>query len=530
MTELPYEQQKSHATLLVYGAIVTISFFLSLVSSFCYYLTTLKASENLHGAMTEAIIKAPALFFDTNPVGRILNRFSKDTGCMDDLLPGQSLFAIQLLLFAFSGSVLSAISNLWLFFVCTPLMLLFIFLAKFYLRSSREIRRIEAMTCSPVYSCIADTVAGLEVIRSSSMEEAFIKRLYRYLDKNSSALLMLKASARWLSVCGNTLVNFLFLAVPVGALLVTQSPALAGMTLTYIFQMLDITQYAIRIASDTENHMTSVERVMNYASIESEPGYNTDTLPPEQWPYEGGLTLCDLSLAYLKDAPKVLNNIDIRIAPKEKVGIAGRTGAGKSSLVAALFRMPEPEGKIIIDGLNIKDLNLQASRRAMTVIPQDPVLFSGSLRRNLDPFSLYEDHELWRTLEEVQLKTVIQQLPGQLEYKLRESGSNFSVGERQLVCLARALLQKSKIIILDEATANVDYKTDHLIQEAIRKSFKDSTVLTIAHRLNTIMDYDKVLVIDKGRVVEFDKPEVLLKNDMGYYTQLVKTGNINASQ
>ena len=166
----------------------------------------------------------------------------------------------------------------------------------------------------------------------------------------------------------------------------------------------------------------------------------------------------------------------------------------------------------------------------MTVIPQDPVLFSGSLRRNLDPFSLYEDHELWRTLEEVQLKTVIQQLPGQLEYKLRESGSNFSVGERQLVCLARALLQKSKIIILDEATANVDYKTDHLIQEAIRKSFKDSTVLTIAHRLNTIMDYDKVLVIDKGRVVEFDKPDVLLENDMGYYTQLVKIGNINSSQ
>ena len=184
---------------------------------------------------------------------------------------------------------------------------------------------------------------------------------------------------------------------------------------------------------------------------------------------------------------------------------------------------------MIIDGVNIMDLNLQASRRSMAVITQDPVLFGGSLRRNLDPFSLYEDHDLWSALEEVQLKTLVQQLPDQLEYKLRESGSNFSVGERQLVCLARALLQKSKIIILDEATANVDYKTDRLIQEVIRNRFKDCTVLTIAHRLNTIMDYDKVLVMDQGRVVEFDKPEVLLQNNNGYFYRLVQTQNMTTS-
>ena len=175
--------------------------------------------------------------------------------------------------------------------------------------------------------------------------------------------------------------------------------------------------------------------------------------------------------------------------------------------------------------MNIKNLNLQASRRSMAVITQDPVLFSASLRKNLDPFYLYQDHDLWRALEDVQLKTMVQQLPDQLEYKLRESGSNFSVGERQLVCLARALLQRSKIIILDEATANVDFKTDRLIQEVIRSRFKDSTVVTIAHRLNTIMDYDKVLVMEQGRVVEFDKPEILLQNKNGFFSCLVQTQN-----
>ena len=186
--------------------------------------------------------------------------------------------------------------------------------------------------------------------------------------------------------------------------------------------------------------------------------------------------------------------------------------------------------QVVIDDVNIRDLNLQAARRSMAVITQDPVLFSGSLRVNLDPFSLYDDHDVWMALEEVQLKTLVQQLPGHLEYKLKESGSNFSVGERQLLCLARALLQKSKIIILDEATANVDYQTDHLIQDVIRNRFKESTVLTIAHRLNTIMDYDKVIVIDQGRVVEFDKPEVLLQNKTGFFSRLVQSHKTSENQ
>ncbi|KAJ7388546.1 hypothetical protein OS493_036913 [Desmophyllum pertusum] len=226
MTEMPFEEQKSYNTLLVYGAIVTVSLILTTVSSFCFYLAALKASENLHDQMTKAVMKAPVLFFDTNPVGRILNRFSKDIGSMDDLLPGQFLFAVQLLLYFFTATVLSAVTNVWLVITCTPLTLLFIYLAKYYLKSAREIRRLDSITCSPVYSCIADTVAGLEVIRSSEMEEEFLQRFYRYLDKNTAAAIMLKASTRWLSIRGDSLSNFLVTSVSAGALFATQSPGI----------------------------------------------------------------------------------------------------------------------------------------------------------------------------------------------------------------------------------------------------------------------------------------------------------------
>jgi len=224
MTEMPFNQQKSYPTLLVYGSIVTGSLLLTTISSFCFYLAALKASENLHDQMTKAVMNAPVLFFDTNPVGRILNRFSKDVGCMDDILPGQFLFAIQLCLYFFTAAILSAVVNVWLFITCAPLTVLFIYLAKYYLISAREIRRLEAITCSPVYSLITDTVAGLEVIRSSEMENDFLQKFYKCQDKNTAALFLLKAATRWLAFRGDLLSNFLVISVSAGALLATQNP------------------------------------------------------------------------------------------------------------------------------------------------------------------------------------------------------------------------------------------------------------------------------------------------------------------
>ena len=273
--------------------------------------------------------------------------------------------------------------------------------------------------------------------------------------------------------------------------------------------------------------MTSAERIFSYTQIESEPGYEMEIQPPENWPTEGSLQVDDLSLVYYEGGPKVLNEISFSAKPQEKIGVAGRTGAGKSSLVSALLRMPEPTGYIIVDGINIGSLNIQGARHAFSVIAQDPILFTGPLRMNLDPFERYSDNDIWQSLEDVGLKHAMKKLPRQLLTEVRECGANFSVGERQLLCLARALLLRNKIIVLDEATANVDYETDRRIQETIRSSFQECTVITIAHRLNTIMDYDKILVLSNGKVVEFDKPDALIKKEGGHFAQLYRSSCSN---
>lgn len=314
--------------------------------------------------------------------------------------------------------------------------------------------------------------------------------------------------------------------------IISQIPFLAGtlgLSLVYAISTVGQLQFAMRQTADVENMMTAVERVITYTELPKEPTYDISKKPPPDWPQDGGLRFEDLSLTYYEGGPQVLKNISININAREKVGVAGRTGAGKSSLVSALFRMPEPAGNIYIDGLALSEFNVQSTRPVISVITQNPTLFSGPLRINLDPFSRFTDAEVWSVLEQVQMKSKIQELPGELYFELSESGNNFGVGERQLLCLARSLLNKNKIIVMDEATANVDFSTDRRIQETIRSKFQDCTVITIAHRLNTIIDYDKVLVMDKGTVVEFDKPSVLLQDNDGVLTELFRNQQVALS-
>ena len=283
---------------------------------------------------------------------------------------------------------------------------------------------------------------------------------------------------------------------------------------------MNLTQFTVRQLTDIETLMTSVERAMTYTELESEPGYNVQRNPLELWPHEGNIAFKDVSLTYYPGGPQSLKDITLNINGGAKVGIAGRTGAGKSSFVAALTRMPEADGDILIDNVCIRDINLQESRRAITILGQNPALFIGTVRQNLDLMEQFEDAELWRALEKVQLKSLVENLEGQLDHKLLEHGANLSVGERQLICLARVLLQQKNIVILDEPTAHVDPDTEQTIWNIVREELKSSTVITIAHRLNTIRDSDKILVLKNGEVAGFDTFNVLINRKGGILSEL----------
>lgn len=282
------------------------------------------------------------------------------------------------------------------------------------------------------------------------------------------------------------------------------------------------------MSADFETQLVSCERVMEYGKLESEAELKIEGKePPREWPTFGEIVFRKVSLWYSKTMPAVLKDISFEIEPGEKVGIVGRTGAGKSSLVSILFRLVEPEGVIMIDNVDIQSIGLHDLRTKISIIPQDPVLFSGTIRQNLDPFREYTDDQLWTALRESNLASAVNSMSGKLDAAVTEGGSNLSVGQRQLLCLARALLKNNKILVLDEATANVDQETDAQIQKTIKNQFKECTILTVAHRLNTIIEMDKVLVLDSGRIVEFDEPYLLLKNRNGIFSAMVEqTGDL----
>ena len=307
---------------------------------------------------------------------------------------------------------------------------------------------------------------------------------------------------------------------------VNSSTAFTGLALAYTMKTAKVLQFTVRNFADVENFMTSVERVKTYASLHSEPGYKIENLPPINWPHVGHVSFRDVSLRYYPGGPQVLKNLTFDIQEKIKIGIVGRTGDGKSSMVAALLRMPEAEGEIFIDDVSIKSIQLQESRKCISVLSQSPVLLSGTLRKNLDPLEKHRDDELWNALEEVELTSLVKSLTGQLDYEILEGGENLSVGERQLICLARTLLQQSKIVILDEPTAHVDPNTETTIWNTVHEKLKDSTVTTIAHRLNTVKDCDVILVLKEGQVVEIGSLDVLLSRESGIFHNMFASQNL----
>ncbi|XP_061455661.1 multidrug resistance-associated protein 1-like isoform X1 [Rhineura floridana] len=486
------------------------------------------ASRRLHVDLLYNVLRCPMSFFERTPSGNLVNRFSKEIDTIDSVIPQ--------IIKMFMGSMFNVIGACIIILLATPvaavvippLGFVYFFVQRFYVAISRQLKRLESVSRSPVYSHFNETLLGVSVIRAFGEQKRFIQQSDVKVDENQKAYYPSIVANRWLAIrleyVGNCIVLFaaLFAVIARHSL----SPGLVGLSISYALQITTYLNWLVRMSSEMETNIVAVERVKEYSEKEKEAEWTIkETAPPNNWPHEGKVEFRDYGLRYRDDMDLVLRDINITISGGEKVGIVGRTGAGKSSLTLGLFRINEAaKGEILIDGINIAKIGLHDLRFKVTIIPQDPILFSGSLRMNLDPFDQYSDEDVWTSLELAHLKGFVSALPDKLNHECSEGGENISVGQRQLVCLARALLRKSKILVLDEATAAVDLETDDLIQLTIRTQFEDCTVLTIAHRLNTIMDYTRVIVLDKGEIVECGSPAILLQKKGIFYSMAKDSG------
>uniref|UniRef100_A0A8B9NGQ3 Uncharacterized protein n=1 Tax=Accipiter nisus TaxID=211598 RepID=A0A8B9NGQ3_9AVES len=476
------------------------------------------SSRVMHQQLLSNILRVPMSFFDTTPTGRIVNRFAK--------VREQPQFGGG----ACSSSTLLMISLATPFFalVIIPLSIFYYFVLRFYVSTSRQLRRLDSVTRSPIYSHFGETVSGLSVIRAFGHQERFLQQNESTMDINQKSVYAWIVSNRWLAIrlefVGSLVVFFSALLAVISK--GTLEGGIVGLSVSSALNVTQTLNWLVRTSSELETNIVAVERVHEYTKAP----WVTEKRPPHGWPSKGEIQFVDYKVRYRPELELVLQGITCNIGSTEKVGVVGRTGAGKSSLTNCLFRVLEAAGgTIIIDEVDIATIGLHDLRQNLTIIPQDPVLFSGTLRMNLDPFDQYTDEEVWKALELAHLKTYVQDLPEGLLHLVSEAGENLSVGQRQLVCLARALLRKAKILILDEATAAVDLETDHLIQTTIRSEFADCTVLTIAHRLHTIMDSNRVMVLQAGRIVEYDSPEELLKKH-GVFSAMAKDAGITNTE
>ncbi|XP_033744308.1 multidrug resistance-associated protein 5-like [Pecten maximus] len=476
------------------------------------------ASVNLHNRAVERVLGAPMQYFDANPPGRILNRFSRDVEEVDVFIPNMTDNLLQAMIMI-TASIISTAINFPVYLVAVVAVIVYVYIIKTIATVPlRNFKRLENVVRSPLISHVTTSCSGLNTIVSYSQENNFMTGCKHYSNTTSMALLLYEACIRWMGLRVDfggsvlTIVTSIVVLATKGSL----PPTLAALSLTMSVNVTSLAQFCTRMLNEVEARFTSVERIHEYENLEVEK--ETGNLHVDKkWPSQGRIVFSNVVMRYRFDMDPVLQNINFDILPKQKVGIVGRTGAGKSSLAAALFRLTDiSEGHVSIDDVDIGSISRKLLRSRLSSIPQDPVLFAGTLRYNLDPFDEYTDAQIWDALQQVHMKEKT------LDLIIQENGENFSVGERQLICLARAILRQNKILVLDEATASIDTSTDAMIQETIRDSFSDCTVLTIAHRLNTVLHCDVILVMEAGKVIEMGNPQALLQNPSSHFNSMIR--------
>ncbi|KAI3668269.1 hypothetical protein L6452_43346 [Arctium lappa] len=500
----------------VYTAIAGVSFLLVFGRIISSTVLGLKTCQIFFKQILNCILHAPMSFFDTTPSGRILSRASSDQTNIDVFLPFMMSLTLSMYITVI-GIIIVTCQYAWpTVFLLIPLGWLNFWYRGYYLATSREITRLDSITKAPVIHHFSESISGVMTIRCFRKQDRFVQENVERVNGNLRMDFHNNGSNGWLGF-RLEFIGSLFLCVSTVFMIILPSsivkPENVGLSLSYGLSLNGVLFWALYMSCFVENRMVSVERIKQFTKIPSEAEWvKKDNPPPSNWPSHGNIELKDLQVRYRSNTPLVIKGITLNIKGGEKIGVVGRTGGGKSTLIQVLFRLVEPSGgSIIIDGINISTLGLHDLRSRFGIIPQEPILFEGTVRSNIDPIGQYSDEEIWRSLERCQLNDVVAAKPGKLDSAVVDNGDNWSVGQRQLLCLGRVMLKHSRLLFMDEATASVDSQTDGVIQKIIREDFAECTIISIAHRIPTVMDCDRVLVIDAGYAKEFDRPSRLME-------------------
>ncbi|XP_044266082.1 ATP-binding cassette sub-family C member 4-like [Tribolium madens] len=514
LTVSPEAEAERSSVLNLYTIIIVSATGLSVIKAMSFFAFNRNACINLHKAMISRVINAKMTFFDSHLIGNVLNRFSKDLCTIDEHLSFLMNECLDLFLHLL-GIVFLVASVNTLFLIPAVIFFCIAYLARFiYLRTGRNLQRLEAASRSPLIGHLNSSLEGLTTIRAFKAQEIIKDEFDRYQDHYTSINYIIQNSMRALAFVLDSMCSIFITIVIVRFLIIPDDTSVGnvGLAISQAFHLTGLLQYGIRRWADFESQMTSVERVLQYTEVEQE---KKEGQVVKEWPQEGGITYEKVSMKY--GERKVLKNITLTILPKQKIGIVGRTGAGKSSIISTLFRLYDIEGIVKIDGIDIKDLSLDYLRSNIALIPQDPLLISGTIRENIDPLNKCKDEEIWKIIKIVNLQDFVTSLSDRID-----NNTSLSAGQKQLLCLARAIARKNKIVVLDEATANLDSETDSLIRNVIEENFVSATVVIIAHRLVSVLAADVVMVVDDGQIVEQDKPDKLLEDKNSLFYEMIK--------